>query len=179
MELLFDTLETPVGTVLLVSRGDDLCAMDFLDYEARMHTLLGRRFGEFTLRRTADPNGFTYRLRRYFDGDPAALNQIRVETGGTEFQRSVWLSLRDIPLGETTSYGAIAAKLGRPKAARAVGYANSLNPVAIVLPCHRVVGTGGDLTGYAGGLHRKQWLLDHEKAMAAVLQARGKLAMAC
>lgn len=172
MELLFDTLETPVGTVLLVSREDSLCALDFLDYEARMKQLLGRRFGDFSLRRAPDPNGFTHRVRRYFDGDPRALERIPVDTGGTEFQRSVWLSLRDIPLGQTTTYGALAAVLGRPKAARAVGYANSLNPVAIVLPCHRVIGSGGGLTGYAGGMHRKEWLLEHESRMAALLPNR-------
>jgi methylated-DNA-[protein]-cysteine S-methyltransferase len=178
MELLYDTLQSPVGTILLVSRGEALCALDFSDYEARMRTLLGRRFGEFAVKRAADPNGFTHRLRRYFDGSPEALDGIDVDPGGTEFQRSVWLALRRIPLGETMSYGGLAALIGKPNGARAAGRANSLNPVAIVLPCHRVVGSGGDLTGYAGGLHRKQWLLDHERAMAAVKGAGTLLAAA-
>jgi methylated-DNA-[protein]-cysteine S-methyltransferase len=168
MELLFDTLQCPIGTIILVSRGAHLCALDFSDYESRMRTLLERRYPGFTLERRPDANGFTHRLRRYFDGNAAALDPIEVETGGTLFQQSVWLALRDIPIGTTLSYGELAARIGRSAAARAVGYANSLNPVGIVLPCHRVIGRSGALTGYAGGMHRKQWLLDHERAMAAV-----------
>jgi methylated-DNA-[protein]-cysteine S-methyltransferase len=133
-----------------------------------MRMLLERRYPGFALERQPDPNGFTHRLRRYFDGNAAALDPIQVETGGTLFQQSVWLALREIPLGTTISYGELAARIGRSSAARAVGSANSLNPVGIVLPCHRVIGSSGALTGYAGGMHRKQWLLDHERAMATV-----------
>src|SRR5580658_1788173 len=104
------------------------------------------------------------RLEAYFAGELGALDEIPVETGGTEFQRAVWTGLRQIPTGTVTSYGDLAASLGRPKACRAVGYANSLNPVAIVLPCHRVIGKNRTLTGYAGGLERKRWLLAHEGA---------------
>ncbi len=171
MELLFDTLESPIGTVVLVSRGTTLCALDFSDYDARMRTLIHRRFGACGLKSASDPNGFTHRLRRYFNGNPTALDNIEVDTGGTPFQQSVWLGLRQIPLGETSSYGELAAKVGRPAAARAVGYANSLNPIGIVLPCHRVIGSNGSLTGYAGGMHRKEWLLNHERAMARQMAA--------
>lgn len=166
MELLFDTLRCPIGTILLVSRGAALCALDFSEYDLRLSTLLQRRYPGFTLHRQADPNGFTHRLRRYFNGNATALDAIEVETGGTSFQQSVWLALREIPLGATLSYGELAARIGRSRAARAAGYANSLNPVGIVLPCHRVIGSSGALTGYAGGMYRKQWLLDHERAMA-------------
>jgi methylated-DNA-[protein]-cysteine S-methyltransferase len=165
MELLFDTLECPIGTIILVSRGSNLCAVDFSDYESRLRTLLERRYPGYSLHRQPDPNGFTHCLRRYFDGNAAAFDSVEVETGGTLFQQSVWLALREIPLGTTVSYGELAIRIGRPSTARAVGYANSLNPVGIVLPCHRVIGRNGDLTGYAGGMHRKQWLLEHERAM--------------
>lgn len=103
-------------------------------------------------------------LRDYFAGDFLALRAIEYATGGTEFQRGVWAALVAIPRGETRSYGQLALAVGAPGAARAVGWANGSNPIAIVVPCHRVVGAGGKLTGYAGGLHRKEWLLRHEGA---------------
>ncbi|HET8842556.1 MAG TPA: methylated-DNA--[protein]-cysteine S-methyltransferase, partial [Ktedonobacteraceae bacterium] len=106
-------------------------------------------------------------LRAYLAGDPRSLDAIPVDTGGTAFQQQVWSALRSIPLGTTTTYGELAASLGKPKAYRAVGATNALNPIAIVLPCHRVVGADASLTGYAGGLHRKDWLLRHERAMLA------------
>ncbi len=92
------------------------------------------------------------------------LDGILVETGGTVFQRSVWMALRRIPVGETLSYGALASRLKCPKSARAVGLANGAKPVGIVMPCHRVIGSDGSLTGYGGGLRRKRWLLNHEGA---------------
>jgi O-6-methylguanine DNA methyltransferase len=94
---------------------------------------------------------------------------VAVATGGTAFQKSVWAALRQIPVGETLGYGALAARLGKPGAARAVGLANGLNPIGIVVPCHRVIGASGTLTGYAGGVERKAWLLAHEGARAPVL----------
>ena len=98
----------------------------------------------------------------YFKGDLTAIDGLKVANGGTDFQRAVWKALRAIPAGGTITYGALAARLGRPKAARAVGLANGANPIAIVVPCHRVVGADGSLTGYGGGMARKQWLLAHE-----------------
>jgi methylated-DNA-[protein]-cysteine S-methyltransferase len=100
-------------------------------------------------------------LQRYFAGDFAALAEVEVDPDGTPFQKSVWKSLREIPLGETTTYGELAAKLGSH--ARAIGSANGANPVAVVVPCHRVIGKSGALTGYAWGLERKKWLLEHER----------------
>lgn len=105
-----------------------------------------------------------YSLKAYFAGELAAIEGIRVATGGTDFQRSVWMALRKIPLGETISYGALASRLKCPRSARAVGLANGANPVGIVVPCHRVIGADGSLTGYGGGLQRKRWLLEHEGA---------------
>ena len=161
-KLLFDHVDSPIGTVLIVTDGDQLCSLDFVDYEERMMTLLQRRYGPVQLTMTTDPCGFSSQVRSYFSGDYHCLNTIPVSTGGTPFQQQVWLALRTIPPGKTMTYGELAAKLGKPTAYRAVGGTNALNPVAIVLPCHRVVGANASLTGYAGGLKRKQWLLEHE-----------------
>ena len=103
-------------------------------------------------------------VEAYFDGDAQALDGLAVKTGGTAFQRSVWAALRDIPAGETRSYGQLAAAIGSPRAVRAAGLANGQNPIAVIVPCHRVIGANGTLTGYAGGLERKKWLLAHEAA---------------
>lgn len=104
-------------------------------------------------------------LRAYFDG---ALLQFDLPLvfGGTEFQQSVWNHLRAIPYGETTTYAAIARAIGRPDAVRAVGAANGANPIPVVVPCHRVIGTNGALTGFGGGIEVKRWLLDHEERVA-------------
>jgi methylated-DNA-[protein]-cysteine S-methyltransferase len=93
----------------------------------------------------------------------AALDAIEVDTGGTPFQQRVWQELRRIPAGSTRSYSEVARAIGRPSAVRAVAAANGANPVSIVIPCHRVIGADGSLTGYGGGLHRKRWLLAHER----------------
>src|SRR5208283_2077845 len=98
-----------------------------------------------------------------FAGDLRVLDLLPVETGGTAFQRQVWQSLREIPCGTTVSYGQLAERIGRPSAVRAVGLANGANPVAVVVPCHRVIGSNGSLTGYGGGIERKRWLLNHER----------------
>ncbi|GCE10668.1 methylated-DNA--[protein]-cysteine S-methyltransferase [Tengunoibacter tsumagoiensis] len=165
--LLFDRLETPeLGIILLVVDGDQLCALDYSDYEGRMLSLLKKRYGSVELLPTPNPCGYSQRVQAYLAGDYEALDSIPVNPGGTEFQRQVWLALRSIPVGSTISYGELAARLDRPKASRAVGGTNALNPIAIVLPCHRVIGANRSLTGYAGGLHRKQWLLKHENFLA-------------
>jgi methylated-DNA-[protein]-cysteine S-methyltransferase len=108
------------------------------------------------------PPAITRKLEAFFDGDLTALDAIETKSGGTSFQREVWSALRRIPPGTTISYGQLAARIGRPDACRAVGAANGSNPIAIIVPCHRVIGSGGKLTGYGGGIDRKRWLLDHE-----------------
>ena len=163
--LRFDRVPSPIGEVLAVADETHLVSLDFEGYETRMQALLAKRYPAYRLVDTPDPLGIRGRLGAYFGGDFASLDAIPVETGGTEFQREVWQGLRRIPCGTVTSYGQLAAALGRPAASRAVGYANSLNPIAIVLPCHRVVGGNRALTGYAGGLERKSWLLAHERAV--------------
>jgi methylated-DNA-[protein]-cysteine S-methyltransferase len=127
-----------------------------------MMTLLQRRYGPVHLTQITDPYGFSSRIHAYFTGDYCSLDEIPVNTGGTNFQQRVWSALRTIPAGTTTTYGKLAARLGKPTAYRAVGAANALNPVGIVLPCHRVIGSDASLTGYAGGIERKHWLLQHE-----------------
>ena len=165
MKLLLDHVTSPIGTLLLVSDSESLCALDFRGFDERMQRHMRRRFGDDTqFAETEDPQGFSTQMRAYFDGDLGAINDIPVSTGGTAFQQLVWAALRDIPTGTTETYGQLAARLGKPMASRAVGLANGRNPVAIVVPCHRVIGANGALTGYGGGLDRKRWLLKHERA---------------
>ncbi len=169
MHLRLARQSSPVGEVLLVTDDDSaLRSLDFADFESRMHRLLRLHYGTFTLTECAAPAMVTQRLSDYYDGDLHAIESIRVATGGTAFQREVWGALRRIAAGTSMNYGQLAAGLGRPAASRAVGSANGANPVAIVVPCHRVVGANGALTGYAGGTRRKRWLLDHESRHATV-----------
>lgn len=161
--LTLDRIATPVGEVLLVTDGDGAVrALDFADYEPRMMRLLGRHAPDVELVAGQAPGAVRDAVEAYFAGDARALDGLTVRTGGTEFQRSVWAALRAIPAGETRSYGQLAAAVGSPKAVRAAGLANGQNPIAVIVPCHRVIGANGTLTGYAGGLERKRWLLAHE-----------------
>jgi methylated-DNA-[protein]-cysteine S-methyltransferase len=169
MLLHYDEMNSPIGRILFASDGEAVCALDYREYESRMAKLLARRYAAVEFQRASDPLGLKRVLERYFAGDVHALDAIPVRTGGSAFQEMVWKALRTIPAGETWSYGKLAARLNRPQAARAVGHANSLNPVAIVVPCHRVIGASAALTGYAGGLARKQWLLSHEGALSFAL----------
>ena len=107
-------------------------------------------------------------LRAYLAGRLDALDALPVDAGGTPFQRECWAALRTIPAGTTWSYRQLAAAIGRPAAVRAVGLANGANPVGIVVPCHRVIGADGSLTGYGGGLERKRWLLEHEGVLLRI-----------
>ncbi len=157
-----DRMESPIGSLLLVWREETLCALSFDYREERMAASLKARFGEVELVRASGPNRFRSLMEDYFAGDLAVLEGIAVETGGTPFQQNVWRLLREIPAGKTASYGELAAKLNTPGASRAVGMANNRNPVAIVVPCHRVIGANGSMIGYGGGLDRKRWLLAHE-----------------
>jgi O-6-methylguanine DNA methyltransferase len=160
--LLCDRIDSPIGPLMVISDGQALRAVEYGDYMERGTALLTRALGPHRLSPATDPGGASSALRAYFAGELTALDGLPVALGGTAFQRTVWLGLRSIPAGETLSYGAFAQRLGVPKAVRAVGRTNGLNPIAIVLPCHRVIGANGTLTGYAGGLDRKAWLLAHE-----------------
>jgi O-6-methylguanine DNA methyltransferase len=166
MRLQLDRLPSPIGTMLAVFDGDDrLRALDFDNHEPRLQRLLQRHYGTFDLAAGPAPTSIAEPLVAYFDGELEAIDAVPVATGGTPFQQQVWAALRTLPPRRTTSYGALAAALGAAGASRAVGLANGANPIAIVVPCHRVVGANGSLTGYGGGLHRKQWLLAHEGAI--------------
>lgn len=165
LNLILDRLASPVGEVLLVvDAGGAVRALDFHDYEDRLRRLLRLHYGAVVLTEGRAPEAVRRAVEAYFAGDLAAFDAIRVETGGTVFQRAVWRALRDIPAGETRTYGQLAQAVGSPKAVRAVGLANGANPVGVIVPCHRVIGANGTLTGYAGGLERKRWLLAHETA---------------
>jgi methylated-DNA-[protein]-cysteine S-methyltransferase len=152
--------------LLLADEQERLRALDWEDHEARLRRLLNLHYGAGVTSMKAAPGVSRAReaVEAYFAGELSAVGALRAHTGGTVFQREVWAALRAIPVGETTSYGRLAATIGRPKAVRAVGLANGANPVAIVVPCHRVIGSNASLTGYGGGLDRKRWLLDHERA---------------
>jgi methylated-DNA-[protein]-cysteine S-methyltransferase len=167
--LTVSAFPTPIGEALLITDPEgNLRTLDFRDYEPRMRRLLRLQYGkDMTLADGPAPKPLLRAMAAYFDGDIGALDTITCATGGTPFQRSVWKALRKIPAGKTTSYGALARRIGRPAAMRAVGAANGANPIAIVVPCHRVIGTDGSLTGYGGGLGRKRWLLKHEGALDA------------
>jgi methylated-DNA-[protein]-cysteine S-methyltransferase len=158
-------LSSPIGPLALVASPVGLCAVGFDSDWARVRAELERRFGAVVLETQSDPAGAVSRLHRYFEGDIHALDEIPVDAGGTPFQQQVWSTLRRIPAGHTWSYADMAVAIGRPTATRAVGAANGANPVGVVVPCHRVIGRSGSLTGYGGGLPRKVWLLRHEGAL--------------
>ena len=165
LRVFLERIRSPVGEMIVgTDQEGALRLVDFADYEARMRKLLDRQYGKgkVALEEARKASQATHALARYFKGDLGAIEKLEVVHGGTAFQRKVWKALRAIPAGRTTSYGALAKKLGFPQAARAVGLANGANPIAIVVPCHRVVGANGSLTGYGGGMHRKEWLLKHE-----------------
>jgi methylated-DNA-[protein]-cysteine S-methyltransferase len=174
--LAIDHLDTPIGRfAIVVDALGRLRAAGFTDGHARMEKELGAE-----LEPARDPNGLTSALRRYFEGNLSALDGLPVATVGTPFQQSVWAALREIPCGQTRSYADVARRIGKPAAVRAVGLANGSNPVGVVVPCHRVIGSNGALTGYGGGIERKRWLLEHEAAqrrLAAVCGAARATAM--
>ena len=170
LELTLERRPSPVGTMLIVADGQGLLrALDFDDHEARMRDLLRLHYGTFILKDGAVPGAISDAVDAYFSGEVSRLHALPTATGGTDFQRAVWRALMDIPSGHTESYGELARRIGKPGASRAVGLANGANPISIVVPCHRVIGASGALTGYGGGLWRKQWLLAHEKSLASGL----------
>ena len=165
LDFKVDRLATPVGELLIVADGEgNLRTIDWTDHEARMRLLLDRYYGKsgYTLTPKRDPGGLSSAMRRYFKGDIAVLADLPVATTGTPFQNSVWRALRKIEDGTTISYAELARRIDKPRAVRAAGLANGQNPISIVVPCHRVIGSNGSLTGYGGGLPRKKWLLEHE-----------------
>jgi len=162
-EFILERTQTPLGEGVLISDQDGALRLFYWDDPThRWKPALRQRYGEVALKEKKNAFPHATALRKYFDGDIGAIDEINVAFNGTPFQNKVWNALRKIPGGTTTSYGALAKKIGKPDAVRAVGLANGQNPISLIVPCHRVIGSNGSLTGYGGGLPRKRWLLDHE-----------------
>jgi methylated-DNA-[protein]-cysteine S-methyltransferase len=167
--MFLSQLASPLGEMLLVTDAQHAVrALDFADHRSRLHSGLREHYGDVGLNKISAPVEIINVLDRYFAGELDALSTLRTETAGSALQRRVWAALRHIPATTTTSYGKLAKRLGfdDPRAAIDVGAANAANPIAIIVPCHRVIASNGELKGYAWGLHRKRWLLEHERAMA-------------
>ena len=160
--LLHTTMPSPIGDLLLVGDGETLHGLYMQD---------GPRPKRIPRAWAAQPHGHATaraQLQEYFAGERTDFD-LPLQMRGNEFQERVWAALREIPYGETTSYGAVARTIGHPDGARAVGLANGSNPIAVIVPCHRVIGADGRLTGYGGGLERKLLLLDLEAGVSARL----------
>jgi methylated-DNA-[protein]-cysteine S-methyltransferase len=157
------SVPTPIGELTVFVRGRVLVGLDLPRTSVSAEAILPRRYpGEAV--EAGDAPAVRTRLESYFAGDLTAIDAIEVETRGTPFQQAVWAALRRVRAGTTCSYADLARAIGSPSAVRAVGAANGANPIAIVVPCHRVVASDGSLCGYGGGLARKRWLLEHERA---------------
>jgi methylated-DNA-[protein]-cysteine S-methyltransferase len=168
LDVLTDTLHSPIGPLRVATIDGRVCALHFGGEWNEILPRLERRFGPLRATARADEPVRTA-LLDYLAGRLAAIDALEVDPGGTPFQARVWQTLRRIPAGQTWSYAQLASAIGEPAAVRAVASANARNPVALIVPCHRVIGSDGTLTGYGGGLDRKAWLLRHEGAMGARL----------
>lgn len=158
-------LETPVATLQIVVDEDAVVrVLDFDNDSPRTRRLMRIHYADVPVDEGETPTAIRDAFTRYFGGEIAALAEIPWRVVGTDFQRQVWRALIEIPAGETRTYSQQAAHIGRPSAVRAVGLANGANPIGIVIPCHRVIGANGSLTGFGGGIERKRWLLAHEGA---------------
>lgn len=170
-----DSYDSPIGAISVIADGEQLCYLDFADNEERARRILKSRYGEFSLVPKANLLGMRDRLEQYFNeksnGQTSAQRQrdafdgLDLCTDGTDFQRTVWDELKRIPTGKAISYRQLADSIHQPTAIRAAANANARNPIAIIIPCHRVIGADGALRGYAGGTERKSWLLRHEGAV--------------
>jgi methylated-DNA-[protein]-cysteine S-methyltransferase len=179
MTVLVDDIETPIGNILVAAQHETIVAIemgaardrtamksrDVPGMERRFRERLARRFGGARTALAPRSSSVRRAIERYFEGDVDALDALDVDPGGADFDARVWALLRTIPAGHTMTYGEVAARAGSPGAARAAGRAVGSNPIPIVIPCHRVVGKNGSLTGFGGGLSRKLWLLEHEGAI--------------
>ncbi len=174
MQLSRSIIGTPIGDMLALSSDEGLCALEFTTVEGpnrgqerltRLNARLGRWFPPHEIVDRESPTIARTRgwLTAYFGGTAAEIGDLPLDMRGAPFEKRVWTALTAIPPGQTTSYGAIARALDAEGASRAVGAANGANPVAIIVPCHRVIGASGSLTGYGGGLERKTWLIEHER----------------
>ena len=168
MKMTLSEWESPLGRMLLASDGlGRVRALEFAERASRLHRNLGEHRGTYAWSAGPTPSAIAHALGAYFAGDLSALDQVEVATAGSALQERAWAALRRLPVGHTTSYGALGKMLGLTdwRAAIDIGAAVGANPIALVVPCHRVVGAQGELKGYAWGLHRKRWLLEHERAI--------------
>lgn len=157
---LFTKIDSPIGPLLLTGDSDKLTGL---------HMMGAHDYGELMRVRSEDRSAFAdavSQLEEYFEGSRTEF-ELELDARGTAFQAAVWDALREIPYAQTRSYGDVARAIGKPKAPRAVGMANNRNPIAVIIPCHRVIGASGKLVGYGGGLDRKTWLLNHEAEIAS------------
>lgn len=165
--IYFDIIGSPLGVLLIAHCSGYLCALDFQDHESRFRQMLARRFGNIPLERRPVPEAIHKPLTAYLSGeDMDAVHDIPVHATGTRFQRKVWDTLRAIPAGRLWSSAEVARLIGQPGASREVESAAARNPLAIIVPCHRLIGSAGELLSYVGGLARKRWLLAHEGVLA-------------
>ena len=165
MPILSDRIQTPIGDMMLLAAEGVMLLLEFSDAEGRVEREISARFAKAEITPSKNPFGYSQRIVDYFAGDLHTIDSIPTDGGGTDFQRRVWAGLRLIPCGVTISYGELATRLGDKNAMRAVGLANGRNPISTVVPCHRVIGANGSMTGYGGGMARKEWLLRHEGAL--------------
>jgi len=156
-------IPSPIGPIELVLEDDTILICEFADRKARVERQLERFYAKHKVVKGEAPQKIQNAFNAYFEGDRDALDVLKTDPVGTDYERTVWQALRIIPSGTTDSYGALAKRLN--SSPRAVGRANGRNPVGLVHPCHRIIGADGSLTGYAGGLDRKEWLLVHEGAI--------------
>lgn len=164
----YQVFPTPLGEMIAASRNNRLCRLEFRDKrrpEIILRTLTGRGRAGIEKKSTDVLRNTKRQLKLYFDGRLSKFD-LPTDPGGTDFQRNVWKQLTRIPSGKTSHYGLIAEKVGKPKGARAAGMAVGANPISIVVPCHRVIGKSGAMTGFGGGIWRKKWLLKHEGALS-------------
>ena len=161
---VYEIMPTPIGD-LLVAADDNgfLRVVEWVDHDDRLRLLFERYYGTGAILAEGKIQPRLVKaLKAYFGGELAAIDELPAKTAGTPFQEDAWRALRRIPCGKTVSYAEQAQTIGRPKAVRAIGAANGANLVGVVIPCHRVIGANGSLTGYGGGVDRKRWLLAHE-----------------
>ena len=163
------SVDSPIGPLTVAARAGHVCLLHFGGEDRYVRGWIERWYPGMALERTPDPARVVSTLRRYFDGALDVLDEVPVELNGTPFQKRVWQRLRAVRAGSTASYAELARTIGASNAVRAVGAANGANPVAVIVPCHRIIGSNGSLTGYGGGLERKRWLLRHERAAARTL----------
>jgi methylated-DNA-[protein]-cysteine S-methyltransferase len=156
------SMESAVGPLMLAAHDARVCVVHFGADEEQVRRRLTRWYPGEPIEVQSDPGGAVTALTAYFSGSLGALDGVDIEFNGTAFQQRVWNALRSVPAGRTWTYAELARSIEMPAAVRAVGAANGANPVAVIVPCHRIIGTNGTLTGYGGGLERKRWLLEHE-----------------